>query len=137
MVVSGPWKGVCLLNRCETPPVDNAVFISETNRIPDNVASAALEAGLPASSVDDFVEYIVAQNKSAVASVPGATPAIITAGTSAVLDTYTVAFRYVWLSAIPFLVVATVGTYPCCLQAAPMYVEYRLGLIYLLQLLRF
>lgn len=101
-----------MLSRRETP-ADNAVFISETNRIPGNVASAALKAGLPASSTDEFAGYIMAQNQTAVASVPGVTSAIITAGANAMLDTYAAAFRYVWLSAIPFLVVAAIGTYHC------------------------
>lgn len=116
--VSGPWNGrefiYLVANHSQNrAPADNAIFISETNRIPGNVASAGLKKGLPASSVDEFVGYIMAHNQTAVASIPGVTPAIITAGTSAMLDTYAVAFRYVWISAIPFLVVAAIGTYRC------------------------
>ncbi|KAL1847651.1 hypothetical protein Daus18300_013884 [Diaporthe australafricana] len=87
----------------------NAVFISETNHIPDNVASAALKAGLPSDSLGEFVANIVAQNQTALAAVAGATPAIISAGADAALDTYAAAFRLVWLSAIPFLCIAAIS----------------------------
>lgn len=53
----------------------------------------------------------MAQNQTAVANVPGVTPAIIAAATEAILDTYAVAFRYVWISAIPFLVFAVIGMF--------------------------
>lgn len=91
---------------------DNAVFISEANHIPSNVASAALEAGLPSGSVDEFVGYIVAHNETGLATIAGATPEIITAGADAALDTYAAAFRLVWLTAIPFLGIAAICTTP-------------------------
>lgn len=91
---------------------DNAVFISETNHIPSNVASAALEAGLPSGSVDEFVGYIVAHNETGLATIAGATPEIISAGADAALDTYAAAFRLVWLTAIPFLGIAAICTTP-------------------------
>lgn len=91
---------------------DNAVFISETNRIPGNVASAALEAGLPSGSVDEFVGYIVAHNETGLAAISDATPEIISAGADAALDTYAAAFRLVWLTAIPFLGIAAICTTP-------------------------
>ncbi|KAI3391206.1 hypothetical protein diail_7756 [Diaporthe ilicicola] len=87
----------------------NAVFISETSHIPGNVASAALKAGLPSDSVNDFVAYVVAQNQTGLATVAEATPAIISAGADAALDTYAAAFRLVWLSAIPFLCIAAIS----------------------------
>ncbi|KAI7781427.1 MFS general substrate transporter [Diaporthe eres] len=87
----------------------NAVFISETNHIPSNVASAALEAGLPSGSADEFVGYIVAHNETGLATIAGATPEIISAGADAALDTYAAAFRLVWLTAIPFLGIAAIS----------------------------
>lgn len=87
----------------------NAVFISETNHIPSNVASAALEAGLPSGSVDEFVGYIVAHNETGLATISDATSDIISAGAEAVLDTYAAAFRLVWLTAIPFLGIAAIS----------------------------
>lgn len=91
---------------------DNAVFISETNQIPGNVASAALEAGLPSGSVEEFVGYIVAHNETGLATISDATPEIISAGADAALDTYAAAFRLVWLTAIPFLGIAAICTTP-------------------------
>lgn len=73
------------------------------------MASAALKAGLPATSVEQFVGYLAAQNETALAVVPGVTPEIIGAGADALLNTYAVAFRYVWITAIPFTVLATIG----------------------------
>jgi hypothetical protein len=99
---------------------DNAVFISETNQIPGNVASAALEAGLPSGSVQEFVGYILAHNDSGLATISDATPAIISAGAEAVLDTYAAAFRLVWLTAIPFLGVAAICATPSPLSSPPL-----------------
>lgn len=88
---------------------DNAVFNSKTDRIPDNIAAAALAAGLPSALVEQFVGFIASQDQAGAAAVPGATDAIVAAGAAAVLDAYVEAFRYVWLSAIPFLAIALIG----------------------------
>lgn len=88
---------------------DSAIFNSTTHRIPSNVAAAALAAGLPSGSVEQFVGFIVSQDEAGAAAVPGATDKVIAAGMGAVLDTYVQAFRYVWLSATPFLAIAAIG----------------------------
>lgn len=54
----------------------------------------------------------MSQDQAGAATVPGATETIVTAGATAVMDTYTQAFRYVWLSAIPFLAIAAIGKMP-------------------------
>lgn len=88
---------------------DNAIFRTQTAHIPDNVASAALAAGLPSSSVKQFVTYITSHDNTGISIIPGVNDKIVAAGTKALLETYVQAFRYVWLSAIPFLAVAAIG----------------------------
>jgi hypothetical protein len=77
----------------------------------DNVGKAAIESGLPVTSIVPFVTDLLGQNTTGLASVPGVTPAIIGAGIDALLDTYTTGFRYVWVSALAFTVLATIGMY--------------------------
>lgn len=88
---------------------DDAVFTSQTARIPSNIASTALASGLPSSSIESFVAFIMSKDDSGIVTIPGVTDKIIAAGREAMLDTYVQAFRYVWLSAIPFLAVAAIG----------------------------
>lgn len=55
------------------------------------------------------MQFIVSGDQAGAATVPGANETIIGAGTAAMMDTYVQAFRYVWLSAIPFLAIAALG----------------------------
>lgn len=48
--------------------------------LPANIAAAAIGAGLPASSVADFIPSLIAQNTTALLAVPGVSPSIIGAG---------------------------------------------------------
>jgi hypothetical protein len=59
--------------------------------------------------VPDFITELVAQNTTALLTVPGVSPAIIGAGAGALLDTYASSFRNVWLTAIAFVSLAAVG----------------------------
>jgi hypothetical protein len=76
----------------------------------ENIGKAAAEAGLPANSVGQFVTNLLGQNSTGLAQVPGVTPAIISAGDNAQLDTYTSGFRNVWITATAFVVLAAIGT---------------------------
>lgn len=84
----------------------NAVFISAMKHLPDNIASAAISAGLPPSSVTQFVGDLAGQNQTDLVNVPGVTPEIIGAGAGALLDTYATGFRNVWVTALAFCVLA-------------------------------
>ncbi|KAF4626340.1 hypothetical protein G7Y89_g11820 [Cudoniella acicularis] len=88
----------------------NAVFISATNDILQNIGKAGTAAGLPSSSIEQFVTDIVGQNKTGFATIPGITPEIISAGVDALLDAYTTGFRNVWVSAIGFIVLAAIAS---------------------------
>lgn len=78
-------------------------------KLPSNIAKAGIEAGLPSSSVTQFVGGLAGQNTTLLMSTPGVTPAIIGAGADALLDTYLKSFRSVWITAIPFVALAAVG----------------------------
>lgn len=84
----------------------NAVFLSAIEHLPDNITSAAVSAGLPPSSVPQFVRDIIVQNVTDLATCPGITPNILDAGNGALLDTYTTGFRNVWVTALAFCVLA-------------------------------
>jgi hypothetical protein len=84
----------------------NSVFIAAMKRLPDNVASAAIAAGLPTSSLYQFVGDIAGHNTTDLLTVPGVTPEIIGAGAGALLDTYAIGFRNIWLTALAFCVLA-------------------------------
>ncbi|KAJ9165483.1 MFS general substrate transporter [Coniochaeta hoffmannii] len=88
----------------------NAVFISAMKHLPDNIASAAISAGLPFSSVQQFVGDLAGQNQTDLVNVPGITPEIIGAGAGALLDTYATGFRNVWVTAIAFCVLAGISS---------------------------
>jgi hypothetical protein len=77
--------------------------------LPSNVAQAAIQAGLPASSVPEFVTGLVGQNTTALLATPGVSPTIIGAGADALLDTYLKGFRNVWVTALPFVAIAAIG----------------------------
>lgn len=86
----------------------NSVFTAAMTKLGDNVASAAVAAGLPSSSVPHFVGDLVGQNSTDLVTVPGVTPEIIGAGSGALLDTYATGFRNVWITATAFCVLAAI-----------------------------
>ncbi|KAH6683933.1 major facilitator superfamily domain-containing protein [Halenospora varia] len=88
----------------------NAVFIAGTRPMASNIAKAATAAGLPATSIEQFVPAIIGQNKTGLATIPGATPSIIGVGVDALLNTYVTGFRNVWASAIAFIVLAAIAS---------------------------
>jgi hypothetical protein len=93
-----------------------AVYISIfTNRleatIPNEVPSALINAGLPASSVAGFLQAITAGTSDAFNAVPGASSSIIAVGLSAYKQANADAYRTVYLSTIAFSAVAVILTW--------------------------
>ena len=76
--------------------------------IPEYIAKAAIEAGLPAKYVPDFIGALTGTVPDAVAKVPGATPAVIAAGTAALKQAYADGLRVIFIIAAPFGVLACV-----------------------------
>lgn len=88
----------------------NAIFnnVLAENLAP-KIAAATLPLGLPKKSLGALIAALEANNQTAVALVPGVTPQIITAGAGALLDTFAVSFRYVWVAAGAFALIAIIG----------------------------
>lgn len=75
-------------------------------------ASAAIEAGLSSDTAQQFAQTLfqTSGNISAVANLPGMTQEIIDAGSIARLDSIALAYRYIWITGIPFMLMATTGS---------------------------
>ena len=83
--------------------------LSET--IPAEVPPALVDAGLPSSSVADFMSAISAGTSDAFASIPGITDEIIAVGVRAYKVANADAYRTVYLSTIAFSGVAIILTW--------------------------
>ena len=64
--------------------------------------------GLPASSLTAFIGDLANQNTTALVTVPGVTPQIIGAGVGGLYEAYSLGFRFVWVAAGCFTVIAAV-----------------------------
>ncbi|KAN0112347.1 putative siderophore iron transporter [Hyaloscypha variabilis] len=79
--------------------------------IPSYVAAGALSAGLPKSSLMEFVEALASDNTTAVAHVPGVNPVIIAAGIAALKQALADGIRVVFIIAAPFGAVACIACF--------------------------
>src|SRR5271170_2576647 len=87
----------------------NAVFNHGVSaNLGSKVAAATLPLGLPLSSLGPLIVSLTSGNSAAANRVPGATLDIIQAGGLAVQEAFVIAFRYVWISAGCFTLVALV-----------------------------
>jgi hypothetical protein len=67
-----------------------------------------LPLGLPESSLPALIGDLAANNQTAIATVPGITPQIIGAGVGGLFEAYSLGFRFVWVAAGCFMVLAAV-----------------------------
>lgn len=82
--------------------------------IPEAVAASALSAGLPASSLQEFILILTGTlTTTPVTAVPGVNADIITQSTLAMKNAYLRAFRYIWYAAIPFMFIGLVASLAC------------------------
>jgi hypothetical protein len=58
-----------------------------------------------------FIDALSSNNQTALAMVPGVTPQIIGAGVNGLQQAYLMSFRYVWVAAGAFSVVAGIGKF--------------------------
>jgi hypothetical protein len=80
-----------------------------TDLIPAKVVPAALGAGLPETSLPEFLGILTGVVTTApITSVPGISLNIIEASTLALKQAYRQSFKYVWLASIPFGIVSLV-----------------------------
>lgn len=84
------------------------------NKIPTElkkyVVPAALNAGLPKSSLTDLFDALALGTPAALAKVPGITPSIEAAVGAAVANGYAAAYAYVYYAAIAVGLVGLIGT---------------------------
>ncbi|KAK5446750.1 hypothetical protein LTS15_009683 [Exophiala xenobiotica] len=91
--------------------VNNAIFKSTlSTQLPKKIAAAALPLGLPKTSFAPLIGALSSQNQALLASIPGVTPKIIGAAANALLQAYSVSFRYCWVAAACFCFVAVVAS---------------------------
>ena len=87
-----------------------SIFTSKlTEKLPIYVATAAYNAGLPLSSIIEFVGAL-ATDPTKIALIPGVTPEIIAAGTKALQWAYSDSLKYVWYSSLPFGILCIIGS---------------------------
>jgi hypothetical protein len=70
--------------------------------LPKQIAPVVLKLGLPATSVAAFIGALGAGDTTAIAKVPGVTPAIIGAGLKAFKQAFADSIRVVYIIAAPF-----------------------------------
>ncbi|KAJ4290075.1 hypothetical protein N0V88_006581 [Collariella sp. IMI 366227] len=87
----------------------NAVFNGEMSKLEENVGSVVVEQGLARENLEAFVAALLKHNETAFENIPGATPEIIDNGVDAMIGTYTVAFRNVWITAGCFVAAAAIA----------------------------
>jgi hypothetical protein len=76
--------------------------------VPTKIASAALQSGLPKSSIDAFIAALVGQDSTALSKVRGVNPKIIGAGVAALRQAFADSLRPIYIIAAPFGAVACV-----------------------------
>lgn len=85
----------------------NAIFTHLlTSNLNSKVPAAVIPLGLPPTSIGALIGAFTSGDTSGLSQVPGITNAIIGAGGNAVLASFVVAFRYVWVTAGCFAFVA-------------------------------
>jgi hypothetical protein len=73
-----------------------------TKYIPSYVATAAVAAGLPPSSLPAFIGALASNTPAALPKIPGVTPAIIGAGVTALKQALADGLRAVYIIAVAF-----------------------------------
>lgn len=79
----------------------NVVQNKLTDVVPTVVGTAVVEAGLPITKVQAFIEALLAKDSAGLAAA-GATPPILQAALSALVESYTEAIQLVYLVSIAF-----------------------------------
>ena len=86
-----------------------ATFSSRVaTNLPADVSAAALQNGLPPTSIGPLLGALTGPDPSAVAKVPGITPRIIGASVAALKGAFADSLRDVYLIAVPFGIVACI-----------------------------
>lgn len=78
--------------------------------LPEEIAPAVTEAGLPASSLPDLFAAMANGTTAAFETVPGISPGVLAAFGQATKDAYTHAFKIVYLSTLAFAGISIVAS---------------------------
>lgn len=78
------------------------------NELGAKIAAAVLPLGLSPNSLGAFIGALSANDAKALMNIPGVTPQMIGAGVVALKEAFSVAFRWVWVAAGCFSVLAVV-----------------------------
>lgn len=76
-------------------------------KLPEYVAKYAIQAGLPIQEVETFIVTLVTAPDQ-ITKIPGVTPAILNAAAIGSRWGYAESLKYVWLTSIPFGVIAII-----------------------------
>ncbi|KAK4934944.1 hypothetical protein LTR10_023910 [Elasticomyces elasticus] len=101
-------NGAIGLARCMGGSVGTAIYTTiftskAAEFIPTRVAAAAVEAGLPQTSLPSLLGILTGVvTTMPITEVPGITPKIILASSTALKNAYIASFKYVWYASIPF-----------------------------------
>ncbi|KPI34758.1 uncharacterized protein AB675_2 [Cyphellophora attinorum] len=89
---------------------DAALTTGLSKKLPAYVAEAATKAGLPKTSIPAFIAAIASGEASTLATIPGASPAIIGAGVAAFKQAFADSIRLVYIITAPFGILAAVAS---------------------------
>lgn len=92
--------------------INSAALTTRLNQyIPSYVGTAAIKAGLPKISLEEFIGALTSNNSTALAGIQGATPTIIQASVVALKQAYADGLRAVYMIAAPFGAVACIACF--------------------------
>ncbi|KAL8292408.1 hypothetical protein RQP46_001020 [Phenoliferia psychrophenolica] len=89
----------------------DAIINSKLKALPGNIGVAAINAGLPSTSVTALVTALAGGAPAALAAVPGINANIISAAVSASRNSYAKAYQAAFLSILPFIAVAILAIF--------------------------
>lgn len=96
--------------------ISSSVFESKLKaELPEQITKGALAAGLPPISLGALLQAFASGDDAAYAKVPGYTTAIGEAVKASAADAYAIAFRFFWVSLIPFGIVDAIAA--CFIQS--------------------
>ncbi|MCJ1475734.1 hypothetical protein MMC13_004398 [Lambiella insularis] len=96
--------------------ISTAIYAATLNtgldsKVPTYTAEAALRAGLPATSIEGFIEALVSGNIASLAKIPGVTPTIIGLSVVALKQAFADSVRVVYIIAAPFGALACIACF--------------------------
>jgi hypothetical protein len=93
--------------------INNSLYNAAwTKNLTPKIAAAVLPLGFPSSELATLIPAVVSSNQTALQAIPGATPQIIAAAQSGLVEAYFAGFRNAWIAAACFCAVAVVGKSP-------------------------